>query len=50
MTTDIDWLMALADEIGSRIEAGNLPPHDSSGRYLLDHAAADVAETVRSRS
>lgn len=49
-TNDLDWLMALADEIGGRIEAGRLPTQDSSGRYVLDHAAADVARTVRERS
>lgn len=49
-TSDFDWLMSLADEIGGRIEAGCLPPQDAYGRYILDHAAADVARTVRERS
>lgn len=34
--TDEEWLMALADEIGAKVEAGNLPPKDKNGFYILD--------------
>ena len=47
--TDLKWLDALADEIGSRIEAGNLPPQDSFGRYQLDYAAQDAADATTKR-
>lgn len=43
---ELAWLMSLVDEIGGRIERGQLPPQDSSGRYLLGGAASDVARTV----
>jgi hypothetical protein len=31
----MDYLMALADEIGQKIERGQLPPKDENGFYIL---------------
>jgi len=30
-----DYLMALADEIGNKIDRGELPPMDENGFYIL---------------
>lgn len=44
--TDTEYLNAVADKIGARIDAGLLPPQDKFGRYLMDDAAASVAAEV----
>ena len=33
--SDTEWLMALATAIGKRVEAGDLPPQDENGFYIL---------------
>lgn len=33
---DLDGLMRLAEEIGGRVERGDLPPIDGNGFYVLD--------------
>jgi hypothetical protein len=43
---NLEYLMAMADNIGARMDAGRLPPQDSSGRYLMEDAAASVAAEV----
>ncbi|WP_168223330.1 hypothetical protein [Plantibacter sp. M259] len=48
MAQDIDWILALADEIGRRMDAGQLPPQDENGMYVMDGAARDAAEAVSS--
>ena len=34
--SSLDELLALADEIGGKIERGELPPQDEFGRYIFD--------------
>jgi len=43
---DRTYLDALATEIGFRIEAGDLPPQDEFGRYIMDASAASVAVSI----
>lgn len=35
MEWTIDDLMALADHIGAKVEAGQLPPKDENGFYII---------------
>lgn len=35
ISNEEDYLLALADEIGARIDAGLLPPQDENGFYIL---------------
>ena len=34
--TDLDGLMRLAEDIGGRVERGDLPPIDGNGFYVID--------------
>lgn len=33
--TDEEWMMTLAEEIGGKVERGELPPKDENGFYIL---------------
>jgi len=43
---DLEYLNALATEIGFRIEAGNLPPTDENGFYIMDQATASIVAAI----
>lgn len=42
---DLEWLMAVADAIGGRIEQGILPRQDENGFY--EFSASDLDVTVK---